>query len=410
VSCWFSKEHRLLPQFQKQLDEHTAAARGRGPGRVFAEAPAAEAEIKRVLLLMRAAGAPLNSHIIRWVMHAIMQERCPALLRHLALSQTFISVWARSQLDWRWRARTTAASKLPADWEGQGVLMAKRIGAVMEMHKVRISDSTRLESSTAHLTMPPCVLSLLPGASLARSQATMQQYISEILLPHAETCIQRHRLHADAKILLVLDVWSVHKSEEFRMFLRTQHPRIHLVFVPANCTSKLQVADVALQRPFKHGITSRFNEWAAQQIKQQIHEENIVGLNDSFKMGAIKPLVLQWCIDSWSALKEQKQLILDGWTKCCTSLFNVMDPVKRNAAVSEVAKRELEQAHVPEEDEEEKEEALSELDEDGEEDELDVSTARQFGERRSDRKRTQAAAHGFQLDSSAIAMTEDSDE
>ena len=79
-------------------------------------------------------------------------------------------------------------------------------------------------------------------------------------MPYAEACIRKHRLHADAHVILVLDVWSVHKSEEFRLFLRTHHPRIHLVFVPANCTSKLQVADVALQRPFKHAITRRFNE------------------------------------------------------------------------------------------------------------------------------------------------------
>jgi predicted nucleic acid-binding Zn-ribbon protein len=191
------------------------------------------------------------------------------------------------------------------------------------------------------------------------------------------------------------------------MFLRNQHPRIHLVFVPANCTSKLQVADVALQRPFKHGVTSRFNEWAAQQIKQQIKEENIVGLNESFKMATIKPLVLHWCVESWSALRERKQLILDGWQKCCTSLFNVMDPAKRVDAVAAVARRELEQTFVPEEEEEFRDE--SEAEEEEEDEELDVTQERRFGERKGSRARTQAVAFGFQLDSSAIALTEDSE-
>jgi len=239
------------------------------------------------------------------------------------------------------------------------------------------------------------------------SQTTMQLYISEILMPHAERCIQQHRLHADAKIILVLDVWAVHKSEEFRLFLRMQYPRIHLVFVPANCTSKLQVADVALQRPFKHGITSRFNEWAARQIRQQIQEENVVGLNESFKMGTIKPLVLQWCVESWSALKERKELIIDGWSKCCTSLFNVMDPMKRTEAVAEVARQELEQSFVPAEEEELNDD--SDAEEEEEQEELDVSQERKFGERKSDRSRTQAATFGFQLDSSAIAWSEDSE-
>lgn len=349
--------------------------------------------------------------------------------------------------------------------------MAKRIAATMEMHKVHPALVINMDQTGVHLVpssswtyekknsssvavvgaddkrqITVCLASSLNGdllplqlvfqgktprslppatassiASLAHltfsenhwsSQSTMQQYISEIIMPYAETCILKHRLHSDAKILLVLDVWSVHKSEEFRMFLRSQHPRIHLVFVPANCTSKLQVADVALQRPYKHGITQRFNEWAARQIKQQIQGGNVVGLNESLKMGTIKPLVLQWCIDSWTVLKERRDLITDAWHKCCVSLFNVMDPAKRIDAVAAVARQELEQAHVPAEDElqdHDSEESADDASDSEEEKELDLRQERQFGSRKSDRPRTQAAAFGFQLDSSAIALSEDSE-
>ena len=179
----------------------------------------------------------------------------------------------------------------------------------------------------------------------------MQEYVKEVIMRYAEEKIQEHHLHADAKIILVLDVWAVHKSEEFCMFLRTHYPRIHLVFVPPNCTSKLQVADVVLQRPFKHGITSRFNLWAAKQVKDQITSNQVVGLNDCFKMVSIKPLVLQWCIESWTELKGRKELVLRGWEKCCTSLYNVNDPAKRHEAVVAVAKQELEHSFVPLEEE-----------------------------------------------------------
>ena len=207
----------------------------------------------------------------------------------------------------------------------------------------------------------------------------------------------------------------MHKSEEFRLFLRTHHPRIHLVFVPANCTSKLQVADVALQRPFKHAITRRFNEWAVRQIQDQIHAENVIGLAALLKMSTIKPLALQWCIDSWTVLKERRELITDAWQKCCVSLFNVMDPTKRIEAVAAVARQELEHTHVPAEVEdqhdtsESDDEGDSDAAEDEEQDELDVSQPREFGNRKSQRSRTQAAAFGYQLDSSAIVLTEDSE-
>ena len=237
------------------------------------------------------------------------------------------------------------------------------------------------------------------------SQQTMQRYIAEVIMPHAERSILMHHLHADAKIILLLDVWAVHKSEAFRRFLRTHHPRIHLVFVPANCTSRLQVADVALQRPFKHGISTRFNQWAAEQIAAQVEAGHITGVAELLRMGVLKPLVLQWCVESWSELKERKDLILEGWSKCCTSLFNVNDPVRRIEAVAAVAKKELELAMLPDDEEQD---AASPSSSDESEDELDVRKPRTFG-RQSSRKRKQAASFGFQLNSAAIAMSEDSE-
>jgi hypothetical protein len=259
-------------------------------------------------------------------------------------------------------------------------------------------------------SLPPAsAASIAARVDLTRSdnhwstQETMQRYITEVVMPYAERCIEQHRLHADARIILLLDVWAVHKSEEFRRFLRTHHPRIHLVFVPANCTSKLQVADVALQRPFKHGITARFNHWAAEQIAAQIEADKVIGIAAQLKMAVLKPLVLQWCVESWSALKDKRELITNGWITCCRSFFNVMDPNKRIEAVAAVARRELEPALLPNEEETEAASSDSEL-----EDDLDISQPRVFG-KLSGRARKQTTPFGYQLSSAAIAMSEDSE-
>jgi hypothetical protein len=242
-------------------------------------------------------------------------------------------------------------------------------------------------------------------------QQTMQQYITKIIMPYAERCIEQHRLRSDAHIILVLDVWAVHKSEEFRKFLRTHHPRIHLVFVPANCTSKLQVADVALQRPFKHHIKDSFGAWAASLIKENFSKES--PLSDPFKqtLGAkgIKPLVLKWCVESWSALKERKELIIEGWKQCVTIQYDVHDPECRLEAVAAVARKELEQALVPEEEEMGESNSDSEEEKEEDEEELDVSVPRVFGERKSERNRKQTTLLGYRISSAAIAMSGDSD-
>jgi hypothetical protein len=173
---------------------------------------------------------------------------------------------------------------------------------------------------------------------------------------------------------------------------------------------------VSLQRPFKHSITRSFNEWAVRQIRQQIQAGSAVGLAELLRMATIKPLALQWCVDSWGALKERRDLITDAWHKCCVSLFNVMDPAKRIEAVAAVARQELEHTHVPAEIEEQQDSSESDSDDAGgtdgdteDDDELDVSQPKEFGSRKSQRQRTQATAFGYQLDSSAIALTEDSE-
>ena len=114
--------------------------------------------------------------------------------------------------------------------------------------------------------------------------------------------------------------------------------------------------------------------------------------------------MLQWCADSWNDLEEETELIINGWTKCCISLFNLNDPNKRIEAMAAVAKRELDHALLPEEVEEEAAEQSSEESED----ELNISQPRAFG-KQSGRVRKQAASHGYMLSSSAIAMSEDSD-
>lgn len=131
---WFGDGKQLLPQFQAQLDAGAAVTRGGRPGALPA---AVEDEIKRTLLQLRETGAPLSSHVIRWTIQAIFRERDASLLNTLHLSQQWISKWVRAELHWRWRARTTAASKLPLDWEEQGVVMAKRIAATMDLDSVR---------------------------------------------------------------------------------------------------------------------------------------------------------------------------------------------------------------------------------------------------------------------------------
>ena len=54
--------------------------------------------------------------------------------------------------------------------------------------------------------------------------------------------------------LWMIDCWSVHKSEEFRGWMRTHHPNIILSFVPENLTSLAQPLDIRIQQVLKQSM------------------------------------------------------------------------------------------------------------------------------------------------------------
>jgi hypothetical protein len=184
-----------------------------------------------------------------------------------------------------------------------------------------------------------------------------------------------------------------------------------------NCTSKLQVADVALQRPFKCSIRRSFDSWAAEQLYQQISSNRVVGLTEKFKMPNIRPLILEWCINSWLELQQRKDVIANGWYSCCVSLYDVNSRDKRVAALSAVAQRLLDDNFVPDseedalpmESESDSEIADHEVLSDGSGVELDLAIPVPESVRRSQRKRKQASSSGYTLNSQSILMTEDSE-
>jgi hypothetical protein len=62
--------------------------------------------------------------------------------------------------------------------------------------------------------------------------------------------------------------------------------------VLANCTLKLQLADVILQRPLKHVFKLQFHKWTTSQVRTQIEggREGDVDL----RMSNLKPLICEW--------------------------------------------------------------------------------------------------------------------
>ena len=75
---------------------------------------------------------------------------------------------------------------------------------------------------------------------------TMKSYVTHVLAIYFNT--QRTRLNRPGQVCLwVIDCWSIHRSEEFRNWMRTNHPWILVHYVPSGCTGIFQPCDVGIQ-------------------------------------------------------------------------------------------------------------------------------------------------------------------
>jgi hypothetical protein len=104
--------------------------------------------------------------------------------------------------------------------------------------------------------------------------------------------------------------------------MKSNHPRIHLLFIPANCTSIFQPADVILQRPFKHAFRVEFNKFTMDVISNQIDKDE--DLKVDLKMSTLRPKICGWLFTAWHNLTTRREMVKKGWSY--TGLQRAFEP------------------------------------------------------------------------------------
>jgi hypothetical protein len=109
---------------------------------------------------------------------------------------------------------------------------------------------------------------------------TCQEFVVKVLRVWWEQKREEMKLPLTVKMVWLIDCWSVHISKAFRDWCKQEHEDwLCVVYVPANCTSKLQPADVILQRPLKGAFRAGFNTWligvAQSQFEKGVTPSNV---------------------------------------------------------------------------------------------------------------------------------------
>jgi hypothetical protein len=115
--------------------------------------------------------------------------------------------------------------------------------------------------------------------------------------------------------------------------LKDFHPLVKTIFVPTNCTSVFQPANVILQRPFKHAFRNEFDDWSMDQIQQQLENATPTeGIKLESKLSVLKPLLCSWLYKAWLHI-HKKKMVQIGWEKC--GLLQAFQPKFQATALNE---------------------------------------------------------------------------
>jgi hypothetical protein len=75
------------------------------------------------------------------------------------------------------------------------------------------------------------------------SQGSMRKYIIGMIDPYVKSVIKASngQLPVDQKAVLLIDYWSMHKSEEFLSWMKEEYPHLIILFVPGGTTNKFNL-------------------------------------------------------------------------------------------------------------------------------------------------------------------------
>jgi hypothetical protein len=154
---WFTPTGELKEGYKDYVYLGTSAFTG-GPQHcpIFENYPQLREKIVTILKTHRDVGHPLYASSIQGIIKAIIRKEEPILLSNTSRTGFKVSIdWTRdfvkTKLHWSYRVATTAAQKLPLDWEAQGLKMSQRIAYLVKSYSIPDSMVINTDQTGIHL-------------------------------------------------------------------------------------------------------------------------------------------------------------------------------------------------------------------------------------------------------------------
>jgi hypothetical protein len=130
----------------------------------------------------------------------------------------------------------------------------------------------------------------------------MKNFVTEILAPYFADAKAAAGRGPEQKTIWQIDVWSVHRSAEFRKWMKEEHPTIILVYVPGGCTGIFQPCDVGIQRPFKLSTKKSYHEDIMTEFMKNKGQSTVV-LDTTLPI--VRDRSVRWLWNAWKAISNK---------------------------------------------------------------------------------------------------------
>ncbi|TFY82142.1 hypothetical protein EWM64_g1870 [Hericium alpestre] len=144
----------------------------------------------------------------------------------------------------------------------------------------------------------------------------LEEYLEKIVTSHFSAQKQRLGYPEDQECVVLLDCWSVHRSEEFRNLVRRRWPWLRLRYIPGGCTGLAQPCDVGIQRPYKLSIKrSQLDDIISKTLIHLESNDDPTELKLDSRIGTLRDRSVAWFVKAWKEI-SQVDLVKKSFEHC----------------------------------------------------------------------------------------------
>ncbi|KAG9073772.1 hypothetical protein FS749_014697 [Ceratobasidium sp. UAMH 11750] len=148
------------------------------------------------------------------------------------------------------------------------------------------------------------------------TQQTMRNWVINILVPYFLKSIEENGLPPTQRCILQIDLWAVHRSQEFRSWMAANYPWIVIHYVPGGCTGHFQACDLLLNRALKVAIQQACHEDVVEETLSALEAGILptdVRLDSTVK--TLRNRSVRWLVLAHEAI-NRAELVQKAFTLC----------------------------------------------------------------------------------------------